>query len=112
MPGDRAQLGKAKTKQMPDPCCYTVFVKSGRQAHRVREAAAKQGLLQPGIGALQLSGQTCQGTTHQGPLASQGGLGQRRKGELTELLGVGAVIAAQQRPHQPLIQGPCAGCGA
>ena len=94
---------------MPDPCCYTVFVKSGRQAHRVREAATKQGLLQPWIGALQLSGQTCQGTTHEGPLAPQRGLGQGREGELAELLSVSAVITAQHRTHQPPIQGVCTG---
>ena len=112
MPGDRAQLGKAKTKQMPDPCCYTVFVKSGRQAHRVKEAAAKQGLLQPGIGALQLSGQARQGTTHQGPLAPQRGLGQRRQRQLAELLGIGAVIAAQQRPYQAPVKRTRVGSGA
>ena len=35
--------------------------------------------------------------------------GQRH---LAELLGIGPVVAGQQRPHQPLIQGPCTGCGA
>ena len=104
VPSDRAQLGKAKTKAMPNPSRHGVLIETSGQAHRIAETTAKQGLLQPGIGPLQLRGQARQRTTDQGPAPPQGGLAQGREGELAELLRIGAPIGRQEGAHKTLVE--------
>ena len=104
VPGDGAQLGKAKAKAVPDPGCHGIFVKAGGQSQRIGKAAAKQALLQAGIAALQVGRQTRQHTADPRPAATQRGLGQRRQGQLAELLGIGTVVAAEQGSHQTAVK--------
>ena len=80
---------------MPDAGGHAVLIEAGGQADRIGKAAAKQALLQAQIAPLQLGPQAGQTAGHEGPMAPQGGLAQGRQGQLAELFGIGAVIAAE-----------------
>ena len=52
MPSDGANLRKAKTKAIPNPCSNTVLVEPGRQTNGIRKTTTKQHLFQAQVATL------------------------------------------------------------
>ena len=50
--GNRANLGKAKTKTIPNPSSHSVFVEPSRQTNGLRKTTTKQHLLQAQVATL------------------------------------------------------------
>ena len=103
-PGHRAQLGEAEAEAVPQARGHTVLVEAGGQTHRIGEAATEESLLEPWITALELQGQPLQRVPHHGPVTAQGSFLEDPEADPTQLLGVGALIGAEQRLHETAVK--------